>query len=326
MTSVAPVHASTSPLWRVAQATGLALTLVLLAALVLRPETSLRVLWYMVIPVLPAVFLINPLIWRNVCPLATLNAEAGIRFGKRTLDGRALRYAWIGGIVLLAVMVPARRFLFNVNGAALAVTVIAVAALALAAGFAFTRRAGFCNAICPVLPVEKLYGQAPLARLGSARCSSCNLCTPVGCVDLAGAKTVAQTLGPSRRGAGWLLTGFGAFAAAFPGFIIGYFTTEDTTIGNAFGVYANVAAWTLASYAVLAAFSAVLRLRASVGVPVFGALAFILYYWLAAPAVATAFGFAAGGAYAIRVLAVALVVLWAVRATETTLKPTPVFR
>jgi hypothetical protein len=313
MTSLAPVQAAASPLWRVAQAVGLALTLVLLASLFVWPDTSLTVLWYMVIPVLPAVFLINPLIWRNVCPLATLNAEAGHRVGSRMVQGRALHYAWAAGIALLVVMVPARRFLFNVSGPALAVTVIGVAVLALAAGFVFARRAGFCNTICPVLPVEKLYGQAPLAQVGSARCASCNLCTPVGCVDLAATKTVAQTIGPSRRNTGWLTTGFGAFAAAFPGFVIGYFSTTDTTFAGALSVYATVAVWSLGSYAVLGAIAAALNLRAAVAVPVFGALAFVLYYWLAAPAVATAVGFDATVAYAIRVAAIALVVTWVIR-------------
>jgi nitrite reductase (NADH) large subunit len=313
MTSVAPVYASASPLWRAAQVIGLALTLALLAALVVSPDASLRVLWYMVIPVLPAVFLINPLIWRNVCPLATLNAEVGRRAAARVVQGQVLRYAWLVGIALLVVLVPARRFLFNVNGPALAITVSAVAVLALAAGFVFSRRAGFCNTICPVLPVEKLYGQTPLARVGSARCSTCNLCTPVGCIDLAGEKTTAQTLGPWRKDSAWLFTGFGAFATAFPGFVVGYFTTKDTAFASALGVYATVALWSLGSYIVLASIAALLRIRANVAMPVFGALAFLLYYWLAAPAVSAAFGGATAGAYAIRAAAMLLLLIWAAR-------------
>lgn len=313
MTTVAAVYASSSPLWRVAQFAGVVLTVVLLAALVTWPEATLNVLWYMVIPVLPAVFLIDPLIWRNVCPLATLNAGTGVRFGARIVEGRALRYAWLVGIVLLAVLVPARRFLFNVNGAALAVTITAVALLAVAAGLVFSRRAGFCNTICPVLPVEKLYGQAPLVRVGSARCASCSLCTPVGCMDLAATKTTAQTLGHWRRDAGWLFTGFGAFAAAFPGFVTGYFTTADTTLADAASVYGTVALWALGSYAVLGTLAALLRLRASVAMPAFGALAFVLYYWFAAPGVANAFGSESTGVIVIRAAAIALVLVWAAR-------------
>jgi hypothetical protein len=317
MTSIAFIRTTSSPLWRVAQAAGLVLTIVLLAALVAWPDDTLRVLWYMVIPVLPAVFLINPLLWRNVCPLATLNAEAGKRVGSVVVQGRALRYAWVVGLVLLAVMVPARRFLFNVNGVALAITVAAVAALALVGGLVFSRRAGFCNTICPVLPVEKLYGQSPLAtQVGSARCDACSLCTPVGCIDLAGMKTTAQTLGPERRDSGWLFTGFGAFAAAFPGFVAGYFATSDTTMSGAFGVYLTIAAWSAASYAALATVATLFRVRASTAIPAFGGLAFLLYYWFAAPSVSDAVGGTATLTWFIRIAAITLLLFWSMRAVR----------
>ena len=54
-----------APSWRVLRGLGLLLTCALLAGLWLRPDASLRILWYAVIPVLPAVFLIHPGLWRN---------------------------------------------------------------------------------------------------------------------------------------------------------------------------------------------------------------------------------------------------------------------
>lgn len=193
MASTPFLRGSFTLFWTVAQWLGLGLTAVLLAGLIRWPEPTLHILWDMVILLLPAVFLINPLLWRSACPLATLNAATGGRAGARALGGRSLAFAWAVGIVLLAVMVPARRFLFNVNGPVLAATIVVVAVLALALGLVFSRRAGFCNAVCPVPPVEKLYGHMSLVRLGTPRCTDCNLCTPVGCIDLAGRKTTAQT-------------------------------------------------------------------------------------------------------------------------------------
>src|SRR4051812_28650026 len=70
---VAPV------LWQTGQVAGLMLTVALLTGLWFEPEPTLRVLWYAIIPVLPAVFLIQPGIWRNVCPLVTLNTLPGTR-------------------------------------------------------------------------------------------------------------------------------------------------------------------------------------------------------------------------------------------------------
>jgi hypothetical protein len=62
-------------------------------------------------------------------------------------------------------------------------------------------------------------------------------------IDLAGPKVLAQTLGANRRAARWLLTPFGAFATAFPGFIVGYFTVENDTMAAAATVYAQVLQW-----------------------------------------------------------------------------------
>ena len=154
-------------LWKVAQVVGLLVTVGLLAALLLEPEIALLVLWSAAIPLLPATFLINPGLWRNVCPLATLNMFSGDIVGHRRLTARLIPPAGLLGIVLLAVMVPARRFLFNANAVALASTIAAVALAALVLGIFFEGKAGFCNSICPVLPVERLYGQSPLMQVSN---------------------------------------------------------------------------------------------------------------------------------------------------------------
>src|SRR5690606_14283352 len=165
--------------------------------------------------------------------------------GRRTrglkLDARALRWAAPAGVALLALLVPARRFLFNVDGSALAAVIVAVAVLALVSGFVFERKAGFCNAICPVLPVERLYGQRPLARVGTAHCPSCSLCTTRGCLDVSAEKALPQLLGPARRSTRWLLTPYGAFAAAFPGFVLAYSVIPDVAPVEVGRVYLVVA-------------------------------------------------------------------------------------
>lgn len=301
-------------LWRFAQAIGLLLTVVLLAALVTWPVQALHVLWDMVIPLLPAVFLINPVIWRNVCPLATLNSASGTRWGTGTLDRRWTNVAWAVGIVLLALMVPARRFVFNANGLVMAATIVVVALLALGSGFLFARRAAFCNGLCPVLPVEKLYGQHPLLRIGTARCGTCTVCTPSGCIDLAGPKTMAQTLGPARKDASWLFTPFGIFAAAFPGFVIGYFTTQNGAFASAADIYAHVLAYSAASYILVAGVVTTLSVPASIVTVLLGGVSVALYYWFAATSLASSYG---GGAMAAGVLRVVMLLLagaWTLRA------------
>lgn len=316
MTSIQLPTAPFPVLHRGAQRAGVALTLVLLVALVRWPDATMHVLWNMVIPLLPAVFLVNPLLWRNVCPLATINAVAGRHTVAPRLAMPSPGIPTAVGIVLLAVMVPARRFLFNVDGPILAATIVAVAGLAALAGRLLPRRAGFCNAICPVLPVEKLYGQAPLVAVGTARCGTCTGCTPSGCIELAGDKTVAQTLGRARRDVRWLRTAFGAFAAAFPGFIVGYFTTTNGTLADAGAVYLHVATWALGSYLVVAAIAVLARVSVRLAMPVLGGLSLGLYYWFASPALATAWGLPESAGAAVRALAFTLVGVWAWRQRE----------
>lgn len=286
------------------------LTGLLIVALFVRPALALHVLWDMAVPLLPAVFLINPLLWRNVCPLATLNAITGERIGGQRWGVTRMRLTWGAGIVLLAVLVPARRFLFNASGPGLALTVAAIALVAVGAGALFSRRAGFCNAFCPVLPVEKLYGQAPLVRVANARCQDCSLCIPIGCIDLAGGKSVAQTVGPSRRDASWVWTPFGAFAAAFPGFVVGYFTVGNGALDTAASVYAHVATYAAVSFVVVTAVAHLWTDGARTLLRLLGSSAFMLYYWYSAPALADAYGVPSAGAFAVRLTAALLVTFW----------------
>jgi hypothetical protein len=268
----------------------------------------------MIIPLLPAVFLINPMLWRNVCPLATVNARSGVRRPTGQLASSHLKAGWMISLALLALLVPARRFLFNSDGVALALTIVGVIAIAQLAGLFAPRRAGFCNSLCPVLPVEKLYGQSPFVKIGSARCADCSVCTPLGCIDMARDKTVRQTLGPRARTTSWLATPFGAFAAAFPGFIVGYFTLSDGPLSTAGHVYMHMLLWTLGSLLATAAIVAISRATARLGIAVLGGLAIALYYWYAAPTVSAAYGGNDTAALVLRLTAMILVLWWFLRA------------
>jgi hypothetical protein len=302
-------------LWRIAQVGGILSTVTLLVGLVVRAEMALDILWNVLIPLVPASLLISPAIWRNVCPLATINLLVNRPAGGRVLTQQLAPTATVIGIALLGIMVPARRFLFNTDGVILAVTVAVVALLALVLGAFFDLKAGFCNAICPILPVERLYGQHPLVEVGNPRCNPCTMCTPKGCIDLAPTKSIAQTLGNTRRSHAWLLTGYGAFAAAFPGFVVGYYTTQDGPLATAGAVYGNVAVWALGSYLATAILVRLLDSSASRAMVVLAAAAAGLYYWYAASTITTAFAIEGMPTVVIRVAGLALVAVWFLRAS-----------
>jgi hypothetical protein len=303
-----------SPLWRIAQYAGLVLTIVLLVGLFGWPDITLAILWNIVVPILPLSFLVTPVLWRGVCPLATLNMLSNGLVARHALTGKWVQRASAVGILLLVILVPGRRFLFNTEGTALAAVIIAVAVLALLLGALFDAKAGFCNGICPVLSVERLYGQRPFVALGNPRCSSCNKCTGAGCIDLAPPKSISQILGQARRDSSWLFTSFGGFAAAFPGFVFGYFRLADGPLGDAGTVYLTVLGWALVSYVVTAVVVLIGHPSAARAFPVLGAAAVGLYYWFVAPTVASTAGDTTWLAAVIRVVALVTVAFWLWRA------------
>lgn len=302
--------------WTVAQGLALALFPCLLAGLIAAPEVTLTVLWYTLIPVLPATFFLNPGLWRGLCPLASLN-RWGNRLGTPRL-ARAGEMAVFGaiGLILFHLLVPARRFLFNTHGPALALTIVAVGLLAVVLGARYAVRSAFCNGLCPVLPIEQLYGQSPLLPISRGRCATCTTCTPRGCIDLAGSRALAQLFGPSRRDRSWLRTPHGLFFAALPGFIIGYSLVSDGKLATAGEVYLRTAGWSFASLLMVGLLVGLVRVPSARALPALAALAGGLYYWFAGPAVAAAFG--AGGLLgaAIRAAGIGLAVVWLVRAVR----------
>ena len=314
MTLAARPAMTPSPLWRVAQWIALLVTVALLAGMIVQPTLALTTLWNVAIPLVPATLLVNPALWRNVCPLATLNLLGSHGQGGRRLGPPVTQRLWAVGILLLLILVPARRFLFNTNGPALAVTVGLVAVGAVLLGRRFDAKAGFCNTLCPVLPVERLYGQAPLLSVGNPRCAACTLCTPIACLDLKASKSINQVLGPTRHSSRWLLSGFGMFAAAFPGFVIGYNTLQDGPLGTAALVYGHVLAWMAGSFLVAGVVVLALRLTAARAMLGLAAAAAGLYYWFGSRTIGETLRLGPSGVTTLRVAFLGLVVVWAWRA------------
>jgi hypothetical protein len=264
------------------QAGSLLATVAFVIAFWSRPEPSLALLWGLIIPVLPLSFLISPMLWRAVCPLATLNLLASTRGGLHQ-PAAVSRWAGAPAMVALAVLVPARHVAFNTHGSAMIALVIGAAVAAIVLGRRYEARAGFCNAMCPVLPVERLYGTHPIVHLENPRCVRCSTCTPRGCLDRSGGKVSAHLLGARRHTLAWVFTATGLFAIAFPGFVIGYFTVGDATTASMLPVYTHILTDTFGSLALLASLILLSGVSAAVALPALGALAAGAYYWFAVP-------------------------------------------
>lgn len=307
----------TAALWRLGRGAAMLGLVALIITLVLAPAPALSSLWYVAVPLLPASFFISPALWRGICPLSTLNAW-GNRLGPaRELSAREAAVAGAGGLVLFHLIVPARHLGLNTDGPLLAGTLVGVGALALFAGARFASRSAFCNALCPVLPVERLYGQAPLVPITRGRCDACSVCTPRGCLDLADDKSMRQVIGPARHGNQWLRTPFGFFAAALPGFIAGYGLTPDLAAADWMRVYGATLGGSLISYAVvrlLVQASGIAPMRA---VTACAGLSGALYYWYTAPVIVRSLSLAPVVTPVIRWAVIAAAILWTVRTLQS---------
>ena len=175
----------------------------------------------------------------------------------------------------------------NTNGPATAVILAVLAVLAVLLGLWFEWKSGWCSGLCPVHPVEKLYGSKPLASFPNAHCHECERCVAV-CPDAtAGVSPFSGSSTGLQPVAGALMVG------GFPGFIWGWFHVPDYTglegwhhLPFAYGMPLAGLAATLLTYLLLERILPLRHLRSLRRV--FAAAAISCYYWYRLPAL---FGF-----------------------------------
>jgi nitrite reductase (NADH) large subunit len=226
---------------RLARGVALAATVAVALALAVRAEwhtlSITDLFWKGIIPLVPLLLLLAPHVWRIICPVAALNL-AGAKLGQgkqgngrvRLPDGSfrwMKKYGAVAAAVLLWTLVPLRLVLFNRSAAATLVLVLAVVTAATVMGFLAPWKAGWCTSICPVYPVEKFYGSAPLWALQDPRCTpanspeNCYRCA-VHCLDVSPDDPkywIAMKNIPAARGVPQLQD---FFLGSFPGFVLAY--------------------------------------------------------------------------------------------------------
>ncbi len=255
----------------------------ILVALIVEPDLGLRALWCAVIPAMPALLVVAPGVWRNVCPLAVtslLPRRVG-RSSRRRLSPQTLGVLNLAGLALLLVVVPFRHLLLDTNGLAVSALLGVVSVVAAVMGARFEWKSGWCSGLCPVHPVEQLYGERPAVTVVNAHCTSCERCVAL-CPDSQPSMTPAVGIASkARRWTGLLMTG------GFVGFEWGWFHVPD---------YAGAEGWAhLGAIYGLPMAGGVLTLVAFVGlrsvapghrallVRLFAVAAVGLYYWYRVP-------------------------------------------
>jgi hypothetical protein len=216
--------------WKIIQILFWFIGIGLLLCMLFLPTLGVTLFWNILIPVAPVLLVIATGVWRNICPLAT-TALLPDRFGfsKKIKLSASMRNRFnMIGVIALLLIIPLRHVLFNTNGQATAYVIIGVAAVAFATGLIFERKSAWCSGLCPVHPVEKLYGSGVAFSLPNAHCKECVKCS-VPCPDsTANMNPVTRSRSTSSKLAEVLLVG------VFPGYVWGWFQLPD---------YEGAAAW-----------------------------------------------------------------------------------
>ena len=271
------------PIWRWAQVLVWGAGMFIWVALLWKPRLGLHLLWNVLIPIAPALFVVAPGVWRNLCPLGTLSLAPN-HFGLS--QGKLISRVWrgrlyLGALILLFLVVPLRRAFLDTNGPLLAGVLCAVGLLAIALGFVFNWRSGWCSSLCPVYPVELLYGSHPLLSVSNAHCPRCTSCV-APCSDSTVARTPAMAVGTKLgRWVGLVLTG------CFPGFVFGWYQVPTYSgwegIGHLDRVYAIPYAMAGVTLALYLALRTVWWRKERLIASVFAAAAIMTYYWFRLP-------------------------------------------
>ena len=195
----------------------------MILALFIVPEIGLHAFWNVLIPVAPALLVISTGLWRNICPLgSTAMSSRHFNLSRRVhVTDQALAVLGLVGVVLLLALVPLRHFIFDLNGPSTALLLIALGFFAFSLGFVFDSKSAWCSGICPVHPVELLYGQFPIYSPANAHCGSCSHCVSRCAEALPDAQSRALRGKSLRRFAMLLMVG------GFVGFIWGWFQVAD---------------------------------------------------------------------------------------------------
>jgi NADPH-dependent 2,4-dienoyl-CoA reductase/sulfur reductase-like enzyme/ferredoxin len=304
------------PFWHAIRIGSVLAYLALCVALFIAPSGGLFAFFKVVVPLLPILFFVAPGLWRNICPLAAANQAPRVLGFSRALTAPdwLRRYGAIISVTLFFGITAARIAFFNSSGAGLAALLLLTIVSAFTAGLSFKGKSGWCSSMCPLLPLQRVYGQTPFANVPNSHCQPCVGCTK-NCYDFR--PSVAYQADMHDPDPEWTAPRK-FFVAALPGYVLGFFLLVNHPGLALPGVYLRLAAFFLGSVGLFYLLQALLTIRAGVLVTLFGAGAINIFYWYISLTVVSSVATIAGAElpwlrYVIRAAVLVLSLFWIAR-------------
>jgi NADPH-dependent 2,4-dienoyl-CoA reductase/sulfur reductase-like enzyme/ferredoxin len=266
--------------WQVIRVGSVVAYVAVIVALLVRPAGGLFVFFRVIVPLWPVLFFVAPGVWRNICPLAASNQIPRVAGFSRAGDapGAFARNGFLIAATLFFGIAGARIAGLDRNGPAMAIVLTLIIASAFTGGVLLKGKSGWCSSVCPLLPLQRAYGQTPFVTSPNSHCRPCVGCTK-SCYDFKPrAAWQADIADPDPK---WSAPRM-LFAAALPGFILGFFTLRQQAASIP-GKYALLVLFVLVSIGLFYAIQAVSPVTPSMLTVGFAAVAINLYYWFSGP-------------------------------------------
>jgi nitrite reductase (NADH) large subunit len=251
--------------------------LALCVALFIRPAGGQFWFFKVIVPLLPILFFTAPGLWRNICPLAASNQAPRVLGFTRafTPPDWLRRYGALISIVLFFGITSTRIAFFNTNGAGLSVLLLLTIIAAFSAGIAFKGKSGWCSSTCPLLPLQRVYGQTPFANVPNSHCQPCVGCTK-NCYDFR--PSVAYQADLHDPDPSWSAPRK-LFVSALPGYVLGFFLLVNHPGMALPEVYLRLALFFVGSVGLFYAVQAMLGLSTTVLIAIWASVAINTFYW-----------------------------------------------
>lgn len=278
--------------WPIARVVSLGSFVALTIVMFLRPAGGLFVLFGVIVPLLPATFLLAPGLWRNVCPLAASNQIPRVVGFSRAGDPPNLLYGrgYLVGVTLFFGIAGSRLAGLDRNGAAMGTVLAVVVVLAFVGGVLYKGKSGWCSSICPLFPLQRAYGQTPFVTVPNRHCPTCVGCAK-NCYDFRPAAAYQADLADPDRS--WSAPRK-LFAAALPGFVLGFFHLAGDQGPSLPQRYALLLLFILVTVGSFFALEALTPLSPAMLTAGYVAIALNSFYWFAGPVLARSLAEIAG--------------------------------
>ncbi|MFI5778807.1 FAD-dependent oxidoreductase [Nocardia sp. NPDC051570] len=273
--------------WHAVRIASMLAYLAVIVAMFVRPAGGLFAFFGVVVPLLPGLFLIAPGLWRNSCPLAAANQVPRVlRFTRAKTPPQWLRKrGYLISVTLFFGIAGARLAGLDRNGVAAGLVLCAVAAAAFSGGVVYKGKSGWCSSICPLFSLQRAYGQTPFVTVPNSHCQPCVGCAK-NCFDFQPRSAYQADLTDPERSWSAPRT---LFAAALPGFVLGFFTLTGNTGTAVLQRYSLLILFVLATVGLFYALDAMTRLSPAMLTVGYAAVALNIFYWFSGVTLATSF-------------------------------------